>query len=292
MSQLTLEPLKTFWVQNISFSKKKQTTGLNLNPKCWVFPRSPRLQTTLSQLFLGPWNEPIRKEDVTLVVWKVYGSLVALGEDSHDMSPKSSMKEHISLTSLWCYLKWKAFEQCNIPFSIGKWYNKSSINELVQEKNSCQDQTIAYHLHAWIWLYICFNQNKATCLEKVYSPDSDSFYIQKPNINLSISLHQQFWVLVRIRSSKISPQIELPHPIELSELDEVEEVSSLSTLPFWWSQPNQFVQFENLSYSKSSPRQILFFFVLSTSNDTSSNCCSSVHILWKTFRAPKHQTKK
>lgn len=68
-------------------------------------------------------------------------------------------------------------------------------------KELSQDQTIAYHLHAWIRLYM-FQSKQSNMFGKKYSPDPDSFYIQKTYINLSISLHQQFWVLVRIHSSK------------------------------------------------------------------------------------------
>ena len=63
-------------------------------------------------------------------------------------------------------------------------------------KELSQDRTIAYHLHAWIWLYIylyiyiyiyMFQSKQNNMFGKVYSPDSDSFYIQK-NIHKSINI--------------------------------------------------------------------------------------------------------
>ena len=122
------------------------------------------------------------------------------------------------------------------PFSICKWCAKSSINVLVQEKNSAKIKPlpiIYMHEYDYIYLYIyiiytCFNQN----IGKVYSPDSDSFYIQK-NIHKSINITTPTILGIGTHPflKKFRQQIELPHPIELSELDEVEQVSSLLRFP-------------------------------------------------------------
>lgn len=106
-----------------------------------------------------------------------------LDEDSHDMSAKSSMKENISLTSTWCYFKWKAKPLNNgTYFSICKWCAKSSINELIQEKNSAKIKPLPnIYMHEYDYM---FQSKLSNMFGKVYSPDSDSFYIRKTNINI------------------------------------------------------------------------------------------------------------
>ena len=113
----------------------------------------------------------------------------------------------------------KPLNNATYLFLSCKWYAKSSINALVQEKNSAKIKPLPIiYMHEYVninisvYIYTCFNQNNATCLEKFTLQTQIHFIYKQTYINLSISLHQQFWVLVRIRSSKISPTNRAPTP--------------------------------------------------------------------------------